>query len=158
MNENVYTPASSARTSTFLGMRNGVLLTRDDTAGAASVIEVEVQPGAGAPSHTNTREALIWYVVDGRLTLHTEDGVKELPQGSSAFLPNGSTHRFANTSDHPTRALLICVPGGLEGFFLDLAGRLPADVPAGPPPPEAGMVLQQVAQRYGMEIHAESRA
>ncbi|HCT79752.1 MAG TPA: hypothetical protein DGT23_24940 [Micromonosporaceae bacterium] len=156
MTENVYTAASSARTSAFLGTRNSVLLTADDTNGAAGVIDIEVQPGAGAPLHTNSREALIWYVVDGMLTLHTEDGVRELSQGSGAFLPIGSTHQFINTSDRPARALLVCVPGGLERFFFDLAGRLPADVPAGPPPREAAEVLQQVAERYGVEIHLES--
>lgn len=59
-------------TSIFLGTENRVLLTASETEGTVGVIDISVQPGAGAPLHTNTREALMWYVVDGLLTFQTE--------------------------------------------------------------------------------------
>jgi quercetin dioxygenase-like cupin family protein len=141
--------------STFLGMENRVLLTASETEGAVGVIDISVQPGAGAPLHTNTREALMWYVMDGQLTLQTVQGPVEVAAGSASFLPRGSTHRFVNLSDTPARALLVCIPGGFEGFFLDLSGKLPADIPTGPPPPEATEVIVGTAEPYGIKVHLE---
>jgi quercetin dioxygenase-like cupin family protein len=140
-------------TSTFLGTENRVLLTANETEGTVGVIDISLQPGAGAPLHTNTREALMWYVVDGVLTLQTEQGSVEIAAGSANFLPNGSTHRFVNRSESPARALLVCIPGGFEGFFLDLSGKLPADVPTGPPPPGATEVIVDTAEPYGVKLH-----
>lgn len=151
----VYVPASSAETSTFLGMQNRIMLTADHTGGAAGVVDISVLPGAGAPLHTNTREALIWYVVDGALTLQTEEGPVEMEQGAASFLPKGSTHTFVNTTDRVARALLICVPGGLEDFLLSLSGKLPAELPAGPPPAEAIDILVGTAERYGVKVHTQ---
>ena len=143
-------------TSTFLGSEHRVLLNSSETEGAAGVIHIEIQPGASAPLHTNTREALLWYVIDGTLTLHKEEGSVEVREGSASFLPKGSTNTFINASDRPVRALLVCMPGGLEGFFLELAGKLPTDVPTGPPPAEALTVLVNAAERYGQRIHLEA--
>ena len=142
-------------TSMFLGMENRVLLTAHETEGTVGVIDISLQPGAGAPLHTNTREALMWYVVDGLLTLQTEQGIVEVAAGSASFLPNGSTHKFVNRSETHARALLVCIPGGFEGFLLDLSGKLPADVPSGPPPPGATEVMVGTAEPYGVKLHPE---
>jgi quercetin dioxygenase-like cupin family protein len=144
--------------STFLGMENRVLLTASETEGAMGVIDISVQPGAGAPLHTNTREALMWYVMDGQLTLQTVHGPVEVAAGSASFLPKGSTHKFVNLSDTPARALLVCIPGGFEGFLLDLSGKLPADVPGGPPPLEATEAMARTAEPYGVKLHLEDSA
>lgn len=145
-------------TSTFLGMENRVLLTASETEGAVGVIDISVQPGAGVPLHTNTRESLIWYAIVGQLTLQTEQGPVEIAAGSTSYLPPGSTHSFSNLSDNPARALLVCIPGGFEGFLLDLSGRLPTDVPAGPPPREAAEVMVGIAELYGVKLHLEDAA
>jgi quercetin dioxygenase-like cupin family protein len=143
-------------TSTFLGTENRVLLTASDTDGAVGVIDITIQPGAGAPLHTNTREGLIWCVIEGQLTLQTEQGTLEIAAGSATFLPTGDTHKFLNLTDSPVRGLLVCIPGGFERFFLDLSGKLPADVPVGPPPPEATEILTRAAEPYGVNLHMEA--
>jgi hypothetical protein len=115
------------------------------------VIDISVQPGAGVPLHTNTRETLLWYVISGELTLQTEQGVVKVAADSTSFLPRGSAQGFSNPSDRSTRALLVCIPGGFEGFLLDLSGKLPADVPTGPPPREAVEVMAGIAELYGVK-------
>ena len=140
-------------TSTFLGMENRVLLTGKETEMTAGVIEISIQPGAGVPPHTNTREDLLWYVIDGTLTFQTDKGSTEVAEGSARFLPKGSTHTFMNGSSSPVRALLVCVPGGFEGFLLELSGKLPAGLPAGPPPAEAIEMMVRTGERYGTIIH-----
>jgi quercetin dioxygenase-like cupin family protein len=97
--------------SRFLGIDNHVLLTAEQTGGDVALVEITIEPGAGAPLHTNSREALVWYTVDGTLTLQTEQGLLEAPPGSAIFLPTGSTHTFVNASGRPVRALLVCIPG-----------------------------------------------
>lgn len=145
-------------TSTFLGMENRVLLGASETEGAAGVIDISIQPGAGAPLHTNTREALVWYVIEGTLTMQTDEGSVQVTEGSATFLPKGGTHAFVNASDQTVRALLVCVPGGFEGFLLELSGKLPADVPIGPPPQDVLETMVSTAERYGQKIHLEDSA
>ncbi len=143
-------------TSTFLGMENRVLLTSGETEGVAGVIDIVIQPGAGAPLHTNTREALLWFVIDGTLTLQKEEGPVRVGEGSAIFLPQGATHTFVNASERPVRALLVCMPGGFEGFLLELAGQLPTEAPTGPPTPDALEVMVSAAERYGQKVHLTS--
>jgi quercetin dioxygenase-like cupin family protein len=145
-------------TSTFLGMENRVLLKAGQTAGALGVIDISIQPGAGAPLHTNTRESLLWYVIDGTLTFQTEQGLVQTEEGSATFLPQGSKHTFVNASDHPVRALLVCVPGGFEEFLIELSGKLPAQLPAGPPSGDAIELIARTAERYGQIVHLDESA
>lgn len=156
--QNVHVASDEAQTSNFLGTQNRVLLTTAQTGGAAGVIDISIQPGAGAPLHTNTREALIWYVIEGTLTFHTEQGQIQVEKHGSIFLPHGSTHLFANASDRPSRALLVCLPGGFEGYLLSLGGKLPTDTPAGPPPAEAMKIIVPLAEQYGVGVNQDPSA
>ena len=158
MSSNVHVGVDQRQTSTFLGMDNRVLLRAGHTDGLVGVVDIAVRPGAGAPLHTNTREALVWYGLEGTLVLETEDGRRPLGPGEAAFLPQGSAHTFMNTSDRPARALLVCVPGGLEEFLLALSGRLPTTASAGPPPPEVVETLATTAAAYGVIVHAPAPA
>jgi mannose-6-phosphate isomerase-like protein (cupin superfamily) len=145
-------------TSRFLGMENRVLLTSDETEGMAGVIDIVIQPGAGAPLHTNTREGLLWFVIDGTLSLQKEEGSVQVVEGSATFLPKGTTHTFVNESEGPVRALFVCMPGGFEGFLLELAGILPTEVPTGPPPALALEAMVSTAERYGQKVYLEASA
>jgi quercetin dioxygenase-like cupin family protein len=152
MAPNAYAASKTAPTATFFGTENRVLLGAGQTEGAAGVVDISVKPGAAAPLHTNTREALMWYGIEGTITLQTEEGAVELAPGDAIFLPKGSTHTFANASGVSARALLVCLPGGFEGFFLDLSGKLPLDMPIGPPPAEIAEIHAEMSERYGV-IH-----
>lgn len=137
----------------FLGMSNRILVRGEQTNGSLSAVEITVAPGAGSPPHTNTREALTWYVVDGTLSFQRHDGLVEVGGGDLIFLPKGDTHAFANHTDGPVTALMVCTPGGFEGFLLELGARLPSDVPAGPPPEEAVAAIATIGERYGVHHH-----
>lgn len=138
---------------TFLGMRNRVLVTAEETDGAFAAVEITVPPGGGPPLHTNTREALGYYGLEGRLSFTTESGERELGPGGFVPLRKGGTHTFANRGGTIARALMIASPGGLERFFADAATVLPADALQGPPPPEMMTKLAEISARYGMELH-----
>lgn len=146
-------PTDTDEVYTILGMRNRVLTTGDATDGAFGAVEITVPPGGGPPLHTNTRETLGYYGLEGTLSFVTESGDRELRPGGFVSLRKGGTHTFANKGDVEARALMIASPGGFERFFANAAHVLPADAPQGPPPPELVARHREISAAYGMEIH-----
>jgi quercetin dioxygenase-like cupin family protein len=91
-----------------------------------TVLEGEVDPGAGAPWHRHTLEDETIIVLEGTLVVH--DGKRrELAAGEAHVLPRGTRHAFANGSGAVARVLFVCSPGGLEQFFRALTRAEPAD-------------------------------
>lgn len=135
------------------GALHRIVLDGDSTGGAASVVEVTVLPGAGTPMHSDEREDLVWYVMDGALEFHVDEGTKTAEAGTSVFLPRRSIHGFVNTSSTPATALMIATPSGIETFFSEAAAVLPPGVPQGPPPPEAMSAFAELAARHGITLH-----
>ena len=87
---------------------------------AATLLELELEPGAGAGWHTHMREDEAIAIVDGALVV--DDGTRRaVPAGGAVFLRRGTRHAFANESDGRVRAHVFCTPGGLERFFRDVA-------------------------------------
>jgi quercetin dioxygenase-like cupin family protein len=154
MSNNVHISVNERQTSTFLGMDNHVLLRTEHTDGLVGVVDISIEPGAGSPLHTNTREALVWYGIEGTLVVETDDGPSALTPGDAMFLPKGRAHAFTNRSDRPARALLVCLPGGFEEFLLELSGMLPTNVPSGPPAPDTVETLAATAARHGVIVHS----
>jgi quercetin dioxygenase-like cupin family protein len=138
---------------TFLGIRNKVLITAEQSDGAFGAAEITVPPGLGPPLHTNTREALGYYGLEGALSFVTEAGHRRLGPGEFISLRKGGTHTFANKGDTPARVLMIASPGGFERFFAAAAAELPAEAPEGPPAPELIAKLAEISAMHGMELH-----
>lgn len=139
-----------------LGVAHRILVGSEQSGGTTAVVEITVPPGTGAPPHTEQREALVWYVIDGVIDFQTEGGPLKLGAGAAVFMERNSRHGFANTGDRPARALMVAMPGGIENFFREAASVLPAGPPVGPPPPEVKEALAQVARRHGVELDQTS--
>ena len=87
---------------------------------AATLLELVLEPGAGAGYHTHTREDETIAVLEGTLTV--DDGERhELAPGDAIVLPRGTRHAFLAGGDGPARAHVFCSPGGLEEFFRAVA-------------------------------------
>ena len=153
MSDTAVLSSDQTEVAVFLGTSNRILVRSDQTNGSLSAVEIMVAPGASSPLHTNTREALTWYVVDGTLTFQRHGGPVEVGVGELIFLPKGDTHAFMNQTDGPVTALLICTPGGFEGFLIELGATLPSGVPAGPTPEGAVTAIAAVGERYGVHHH-----
>jgi len=151
--EAIFVPSSGGDVAVLLGSSNRVLLSAEQSGGDVGLVEITLEPGSGSPPHTNTREALAWYVIEGSVTWELDGRQVDVAAGGAAYVPRDQAHSFVNRTDRPARVLLIGLPGGFEGFFLDLRGRLPEEIPAGPPPPEALATLSEVADRYGQQLH-----
>jgi hypothetical protein len=58
-----------------------------------------------------------FYVLDGELTFQLRDEVFTRGSGELAFAPRDVPHTYANHSDAPARALIVCTPAGFERYF-----------------------------------------
>ena len=96
---------------------------------AATVLEVEIDAGGGAPPHVHTREDETIAVLAGRLAI--DDGTRhDLGPGDAYVLARGVRHSFANPGEPTMRALFFCAPGGLERFFREAVGANGEDAAA----------------------------
>jgi quercetin dioxygenase-like cupin family protein len=100
----------------------------------ASAFEViEYSGPATPPPHVHKEHEELFVILDGMF--HFVLGVDEAdaPAGAVVHVPRGWRHGF--TVEPDSRALLITVPAGLEGFFKELgaglqAGRSSAEIRA----------------------------
>jgi len=82
-----------------------------------TILDLTLQPGGGAGEHTHTKESETIVVLEGTL----EVSGRLLHPGDAAHLAVGTPHSFANQGDGIVKALVVCVPGGLERFFRAVA-------------------------------------
>ncbi|CAI7805018.1 unnamed protein product [Closterium sp. NIES-53] len=76
--------------------------------------------GEGSEEHIHTREHEAWFLLDGQMTWTIEKETYQASKGSFMHMPLGRAHSFRNNSDQPARMLVVCMPGGLEKYFLEI--------------------------------------
>ena len=121
-----------------MGVRLRMSVPAHATGGEYSVVEQLEPPGAGSPPHTNSREDIVIAVVEGDVDVYLPDGTVRLTPGTSISVPRNTKHWTRNAGSTESRSLYTFLPGGFEGFFLEIA-RLGMD-------PD----LEKVAQPLGM--------
>jgi steroid delta-isomerase-like uncharacterized protein len=133
----------------FLGIPSLIRATAETTNGAFGLMEHwEMPVGFASPYHTHHREDESFYVLEGEMAFVC--GGKWLKAGPGAFVygPREIPHGFKVIGDSPVRMLLMCTPGGFEGFVLEQTTSI-ADPPS---PPDMGR-LMTLAAKYGIDIH-----
>jgi quercetin dioxygenase-like cupin family protein len=117
-----------------------------------AITDSTLPPGFPGPvRHRHARMTDIFYVLEGTLTLHLEEGPRELGPGGFAIVPPGVVHTFSNAGPVPMRFLNIYQPAGNEHYLKEVA-RLMA---AGRPPSPAEMA--EIAARYDFEPVVDDR-
>ncbi len=91
------------------------------TGGDYSVVEQLEPPGAGSPPHANSREDIVIAVVEGDVDVYLPDGTVRLTPGLSISVPRNTKHWTRNAGTTVSRSLYTFVPGGFEGFFVEVA-------------------------------------
>lgn len=118
-----------------------VRATAQDTGGAFSLFE-EVDP-ADTPLHVHEHEDELFYVLEGEHVFTVGDEEFRVGPGGFVFAPRGVPHAQRRVVPRTGRELVLTSPGGLEGFFFELAE---ADR-AGDLGPEA---YARASKRYGI--------
>ncbi|MDG5776486.1 cupin domain-containing protein [Haloarculaceae archaeon H-GB2-1] len=78
----------------------------------------EKPPGHSSPMHDHENEQ-VCLVLEGELTIHTEDDSKTLGKYDSAWLDAWESHRVENTGDELAVGLDVFAPGRDFDFWTD---------------------------------------
>ncbi|MCO6437451.1 MAG: cupin domain-containing protein [Phycisphaerae bacterium] len=106
-----------------VGDRVRILADSSMTDGRCVVFENTTDPGNGPPLHRHGRDDEHFFVVEGTVKFAIDGREVVLTAGGSVFAPRGSVHTFMNAGTTPSRMIITCCPGGLEGPFRE-ADRL----------------------------------
>jgi len=135
----------------FLATHMSVKATAEQTGGDFGFIEEMAGPGFSPPLHIHHREHEAMWVLDGEVTFKCADQILEAGPGSFVFLPRGIPHTFVIEGDTHAHMLVLCTPGGFEGFHIE--GGTPAvddSIPASFDPAQLE-VLRGLQHKYNEE-------
>lgn len=136
----------------MLGGLYEVLLSSDETNGAATIMQMTMPPGMGPPPHVHHKGVTeTVYVVEGTLTYQIDGKKIEGAPGSVFRIPPDTLESFEPRTR--TRVVITYEPGGIEKFFAE-AGE-PAqrrEVPSAPPSRPDMERLKSIGAKHGMEI------
>jgi Cupin domain len=92
----------------------------------------------------HTREDELFFVLGGVMTVQVGEQLQEIAAGGLAWGARGTPHAFANRATDPLRIMIMWIPGGAEGLFLDMREYL--QTAGGAPDPQ---VVADLQARYG---------
>jgi quercetin dioxygenase-like cupin family protein len=135
----------------YLNNRMTIKATGATTGGAFSLLEALLPPGTSPPLHIHRAEDEPMWVVEGVLTFRVGDETFEAAPGSFVFMPRDVPHTFVVEGTTTARVLILLVPAGGEGYFIE--GGRPAQDDGMPPasPPDFAK-LEEVAAKYHIEM------
>jgi mannose-6-phosphate isomerase-like protein (cupin superfamily) len=85
-----------------------------------SVLE-EVPPMVDTPAHVHEREDELFVSLEGAHVIELDGDEHRIGPGESVFAPRGVPHAQRRVVPGEGRLLVVVTPGGLEGFFRELA-------------------------------------
>lgn len=97
-----------------------VLASADSTGGALTAI-LELPPMVDTPAHVHANEDELFIALEGRhvITVGSEETI--IGPGEAVFAPRGIPHSQRRLVEGEGKTMFVCTPGGLEGFFRELA-------------------------------------
>ena len=116
-----------------------------DNGGELAMFLEESPPGSGVPLHVHWDAAETAFVKMGQYKIRLGDELIEVGPGDGIYLPANVPHAYKNVGNEPGQLLFTITPGGLEGFFEEIAGSEltpPDDLPA----------INDIAKKYRFEI------
>jgi len=97
-----------------------VRLSAETTGGAFTLFE-EVPPLVDTPLHVHENEDELFYVLEGNHVFRVGDEEFRAGPGGLVFAPRGVPHAQRRVVPAKGRLLVLTSPGGVEGFFRELA-------------------------------------
>jgi quercetin dioxygenase-like cupin family protein len=136
----------------FAGTTVDILVSSEQTRNAFSLLRITNPPGCWTPPHLHRDEAETVFVLSGTLQVATQAGTLALAPGGSAVLPRDQPHRLGTTDDAGAVFLVLCTPGGFDGF-VRAAGRPVLGQAVSPALTEADIAcLMATAPQYGITM------
>lgn len=144
------TVVSPAETRWFTDTRVRILVAE----GSCSLVESQARHASMPPLHVHHGHDEVFYVLEGRVSIHLPGASLELGPGESAFAPREVPHTYRVESEEGSRVLVATTSGDFAAFVGEMS--LPAEsddyAPPGalPGPPE----LAAAGARHGIEVLA----
>lgn len=142
------TAAPPAETRWFTDTRVRILVSEE----SYSLVESQAPPGSMPPLHVHHGHDEIFYVLEGRLSIHLPGRTIEIGPGESAFGPRGIPHTYRVESEEDARVLVATTSGAFAAFVGEMSVPVDGDgyAPEGvlPAPPE----LVAAGARHGIEV------
>ncbi|HEV2218425.1 MAG TPA: cupin domain-containing protein [Candidatus Dormibacteraeota bacterium] len=91
-----------------------------DTGGSFEIIEYHGP--AVPPPHIHREHDEVFFILEGTFAFVIGDSTREANTGSLVWVPRGTRHGFR--VEPGSKALLVTIPAGLEGFFDELGKGL----------------------------------
>ncbi len=110
-----------------------------------------VAPNHPIPLHIHHAEDEALWVLEDQLTVRVGDRTSAAGPGSLIFGPKGVPHTFRVEGSTPARLLVLMVPGGGEGFFVEAGRPAEGDGMPQPQPPDLAR-LQAMMEKYHQEV------
>jgi mannose-6-phosphate isomerase-like protein (cupin superfamily) len=135
----------------FIDTLARVLVDGDASGGAIAVVESHARGGNMPPLHVHRREDEVFYVLEGRLSVHLPEGSVELGPGEAAFAPRDVPHAYRVESETASW-LAIATPAGFDAFVREVGEPATEEVL----PPEGRehdpARIGEISARYGIEL------
>ena len=119
LHDTVPIPAGGGERLRFGDVEILVRATAASTGGAMSVFE-EIDP-VDTPLHVHEHEDELFYALEGEHVFRVGEREHRVGPGGLVFAPRGVPHAQRRVVPRTGRVLVVCTPGGLEGFFRELA-------------------------------------
>ena len=112
--------------------------------------------GGGPPPHRHDYEES-FTLLEGELQFRFRGELTIVRAGSTVNIPANAPHVFKNVSGAPARMLCLCVPAGLDAFFLEVGDPLESRTSPPPRPDPAQMKARitkivALAPKYRTEL------
>jgi quercetin dioxygenase-like cupin family protein len=133
----------------FLGTLATIRVPGEVVNGRFALIEFLFPRHASPPRHTHPQDES-YVVLDGAITVESDDHRFALGVGGVAVVPMGVVHTFRVDSD-TALVLVLSTPSGLERMVVDAS--IPASVPTLPPPDAPRPTSDELSQIF--EVHGQ---
>lgn len=126
----IFVPPGGGRVYEQGGLRGAIKVDDEESGGRQCFSEWTVDAGGdGPPPHVHRQHQEAFFVVEGTMSFRAGEKTIEAEAGSFIFIPAGVVHTFSNRTDAPARCVNAYVPGGIEGFFIEIGEALAGGEP-----------------------------
>ena len=134
-----------------------ILVSGQESGGRYSLIDMYVPAGSGPPPHRHDFDET-FTILEGEVEFTVRGQPHLVPTGSTVTVPSNAPHSFKNISGKAARMLCVCVPPGLEEFFMAVGMPARSRIAPAPPKPTKEELEERMkwvgplAAKYRMEI------
>lgn len=127
-------------------------LASKETNGSFSLFENRSSGPSRTPIHVHAYDDETLFILQGEMhaIIHGEE--HSVTAGETIFLPRGVPHQLMNKIGEPAHYLLLCTPGGFEGFLEHGGHKLqPGELPGAPTPADIER-MKAAAPLFGITL------